>query len=80
ESKLNLPKSDDEAENEEGARKSDQFSMTSFGEADLLLTAENLGLGGARVSSSLDSNHGRNSGDGSRPSRRNVCFVYYSFA
>nr|GEZ82322.1 protein WVD2-like 4 [Tanacetum cinerariifolium] len=75
ESKLNLPNEEDEAENEEGTRKSDQFSMTSFGEADLLLTAENLGLGGARVSSSLDSNHGsvlnRNSGDGSRPSRRN---------
>nr|GEZ27759.1 TPX2 (targeting protein for Xklp2) protein family [Tanacetum cinerariifolium] len=74
ESKLNLPKSEDEAENEEGTRKSDQFSVTSFGEADLLLTAENLGLGGARVSSSLDSNHGsvlnRNSGDGTR-SRRN---------
>lgn len=73
ENKLNLPKSDDEAENEEGTRKSDQFSMTSFGEADLLLTAENLGLG-ARVSSSLDSNHGsvlnRNPNDGRR-SRRN---------
>lgn len=63
ENKLTLPKSNDDVEKEEevkedgdgdGKKRESKWEFTS----DLLLTAENLGLG-SRVSSSLDSNRGR---------------------
>nr|XP_043617807.1 reticulocyte-binding protein 2 homolog a [Erigeron canadensis] len=73
ENKLTLPKTDDEKEEEDEVKRDSSWEMSSvsFCASDLLLTAENLGLG-SRVSSSLDGSNGRiTSIGGGRQIRRN---------